>query len=379
VLTAARWSAPSIASLIVNARSERGGIVAAATGAQLSLDFANAQAFTLGTEWQGKSGFAAVTFNQMPDPALPIEQVARVPQRAALGRTPGLGAVLSLNDSNGRTRILRALHLSHHDALDLVGRRRAAPGRRSPSRPLRLAQMSRADDLLTRARTALPEAAYRTGDFDAVEALLTEALRLAQAEGDRVGQADALDLLGVQLHSRTIELPRAEWPSIDHGLERDQFERALAIRRELGDRAGVAESLLHLGWVHQMLLGDGVTAMPLFREALDLAEPNGDPHVRSELHRHIGFHIAIDEGRPEAALPHFQTSLDLWRSGGEPARVIHGLVALARCESGAGRHQAALAHSQEALDLVGAGSYRPRVVNGAVEARRVVEAALPRP
>jgi hypothetical protein len=45
----------------------------------------------------------------------------------------------------------------------------------------------------------------------------------------------------------------------------------------------------------------------------------------------------------------------------------------------AGLHEAALAHSQEALDLVRAGSHRPRVVNGAVEARRVVEAALPRP
>jgi tetratricopeptide (TPR) repeat protein len=252
-------------------------------------------------------------------------------------------------------------------------------GRRSPSRPLPCVQMSRPDDLLTRAREALPEAAYRTGDFDAVEALLTEAMRLAEAEGDRASQAAALDQLGELRHFRTLERPRDEWPSIDHGLERDQFERALAIRRGLGDRAGMAESLLHLGWVHQVLLGDGAKAMPLFREALDVADPDGDAQVRSELHRHIGFHIAIDEGRPEAALPHFRTSLDLWRSGSEPARVIHGLVALARCESSAGLHEAALAHSQEALDLVRAGSYRPRVVNGAAEARRVVEAALPRP
>ena len=239
--------------------------------------------------------------------------------------------------------------------------------------------MPRTDELLTRARAALPEAAYRTGDFDAVEALLTDALRQAEAEGDRASEAAALDQLGVLQHFRTIDRPRDEWPAMDHGAERERFERALAIRRGLGDRAGVAESLLHLGWFHQVLLGDGATALPLFREALELAEPDGDPQVRSELHRHIGFHIALDEGRPAAALPHFQSSLDLWRSGSEPARVIHGLVALARCESMAGRHDAALAHSQEALDVVGAGSYRPRVVNGAVEARRFVEAALPRP
>lgn len=236
--------------------------------------------------------------------------------------------------------------------------------------------MPRTDDLLTRARAALPEAAYRTGDFDGVEALLTEALRLAEADGDRASEAAALDRLGELRHFRTIERPRDEWPDIDHDPERAHFERALAIRRDLGDRAGVAESLLHLGWYHQVLFRDAETAMPLFREALALAEPDGDPQVRSELHRHIGFHIALDEGRPEAALPHFQTSLELWRSGGEPARVIHGLVALARCESMAGQHEAALSHSQEALDLARAGSYRPRVVNGAVEARRVVEAAL---
>jgi tetratricopeptide (TPR) repeat protein len=235
-------------------------------------------------------------------------------------------------------------------------------------------------ELLTRARAALPEAAYRTGDFDAVEALLTEALRQAQAEGDRASEAAALDQLGELQHARTIERPRDEWAGIDHGLERERFERALDIRRELDDRAGVAESLLHLGWVHQALFRDGAAAMPLFLEAMELADPDGDPQVRSELHRHVGFHIALDQGRPDAALPHFQTSLDLWRSGGEPARVIHGLVALARCESMAGRHEAALAHSQEALDLVSAGSYRERVVNGAVEARRVVEqAALPMP
>src|SRR5215831_10493882 len=222
------------------------------------------------------------------------------------------------------------------------------------------------DELLTRARAALTEAAYRTGDFDAVETLLTEALGDAEAAGDRAAEAAALDQLGELRHFRTIDRPRNEWPGIDHQLERDLFERALAIRRELDDRAGVAESLLHLGWVHQVLFGDGAAALPLFREALELAEPDGDPDVRSEAHRHIGFHIALAEGMPEAALPHFRTSLDLWRSGAEPARVIHGLVALARCESMAGEHAAALEHSQEALDLVGAGSYRPRVVKGAL-------------
>jgi tetratricopeptide (TPR) repeat protein len=236
------------------------------------------------------------------------------------------------------------------------------------------------EELLTRARAALSEAAYRTGEFDAVEALLTEALGLAEAEGEtgRRSRADALDLLGVLLHFRTIDRPRAEWPGIDPGPERELFERGLAIRRELGDPAGVAESLLHLGWVHQVLRNDPGAAMPLFGEALTLAEPDGDADVRSELHRHVGFHVLLAEGRPDEALPHFRTSLELWRSRAEPALVVFGLVALARCESTAGRHEEALAHSQEALALSREGGFRQRVVNAAERTRQVVEEAAAR-
>ena len=235
--------------------------------------------------------------------------------------------------------------------------------------------MGRPGDLLTRAQAAMAEAAYRTGDFDAVEALLAEALALAEAGGDRSSQAAALDQLGVLRHHRTLERPRDEWPAIDHGAEQELFERALAIRRELGDTPGLAESLLHLGWVHQVLRNDPAAAMPLFREALALAEPGGDAEVRSELHRHVGFHLALADHRPAEALPHFRTSLELWRSGSEPARVVFGLVALARCESMAGRHEDALAHSREALDLARRGGFRPRVVGGAEAARQVVEEA----
>lgn len=230
-------------------------------------------------------------------------------------------------------------------------------------------------ELLARARAALPEAADRTGDFDAVESLLTEALGLAEAGGDRRSQAAALDQLGVLRHFRAIDRPREEWSGIDHGPEQQCFERALAIRRELGDSAGVAESLLHLGWVHQVLRNRPDVAVPLFREALALAEPDGDPEVRSELHRHIGFHLALEERRPADALEHFRTSLDLRRAGGEPARVVFGLVALAYCESHAGRHEDALAHSQEALDLARRGGFRQRVLGGAEAARRDVEEA----
>jgi tetratricopeptide (TPR) repeat protein len=232
-----------------------------------------------------------------------------------------------------------------------------------------------ADTPLSRARSALADASYRTGDFDAAEAVGNEALSEALAAGDRAGEAAALDLLGDLLHHRTIDLPRAEWSSVDFGVEQDLFERALAIRREIGDEAGVAESLLHLGWVHQVLRNQPAVSLPLFMEALTLAEPDGDPQVRSELHRHIGFHLAMVDNRPDLGLPHFQQSLELWRTGSEPARVIFALAALARCEAAAGHIDDALAHSQEALDLAARGSYRSRIASGAEAARRAAEEA----
>jgi tetratricopeptide (TPR) repeat protein len=182
-------------------------------------------------------------------------------------------------------------------------------------------------------------------------------------------------LQGQLQHFRTLDLPQERWRTVDSGAELKLFEQALSIRREIGDEAGIAESLLHLGWVHQVLRGESSVAMPLFGEALALGEPDGDMHVRAELHRHIGFHVVVEDRQPLLALAHFERSLELWRSLGDPAHEVFGLVALARCESDAGRHQEALAHSGEALELARKGRFRSRVVTSAESTRRIVEEA----
>ena len=86
--------------------SERGGIVAGASEASFSLDYVNAQAITLGTQWQGEHGATALFFKQMPDPRLPVEQTPPMPTRVELVWSTGDGAVLALNDSKGRPRIV---------------------------------------------------------------------------------------------------------------------------------------------------------------------------------------------------------------------------------------------------------------------------------
>ncbi|SES30320.1 hypothetical protein [Lentzea albida] len=96
--------------------SERGGIVAGASEASLSLDYANAQALTLATRWQGEHGATALFFKQMPDPSLPVEQTPPTPTRVELVWSTADGAVLALNDSKGRPRIVISV-----DAQDVPG------------------------------------------------------------------------------------------------------------------------------------------------------------------------------------------------------------------------------------------------------------------
>ncbi|MGH3620438.1 MAG: hypothetical protein ACRDQ5_01425, partial [Sciscionella sp.] len=85
--------------------SERGGVTASANSASFSLDYTNAQAITIGTEWSGKDGGAALSMSEMPDPGLPAERAHAV-ERVALQCRTGHGAMLALNDSKGRQRIV---------------------------------------------------------------------------------------------------------------------------------------------------------------------------------------------------------------------------------------------------------------------------------
>lgn len=90
-------------------QNEKGGIIAASDGAQIALDYSNAQGATLNTRIAGNLGAAQLMLKQMPDPAIPVEDVtsADAPLRAALAVTNyDAGCLLFLADSQGRPRIM---------------------------------------------------------------------------------------------------------------------------------------------------------------------------------------------------------------------------------------------------------------------------------
>jgi tetratricopeptide (TPR) repeat protein len=232
--------------------------------------------------------------------------------------------------------------------------------------------------LVESGRAALAAAYLRTGDYDAVDAAVDRALAAAESEAHAKTYAAAVALQGMTLHFRAIDVPTEERAGIDPGREEAFFERALAVRRELGDIEGIAESLFQLGLVHQVLRRDLETGSPYFREALMLVEslPDADVLLRSEIHRHVGFDLLLREERHDAAIDHLRTSLELRRKLSERGWTVSGLIALALAQRLAGRPEEAVASSREALALARDECLRERFVAGAEDSLRDSELAL---
>jgi tetratricopeptide (TPR) repeat protein len=202
---------------------------------------------------------------------------------------------------------------------------------------------------------ALTEAAFRTGDFSVAEKLLGDALSAAP---DAASEAAALHQLGWLMHWRAIDsIVDGQVRSSDPDAEEALFQRALDIRRSLGDPAGVAASLFGVGLVRQVLRRDWHSAIDLFRSALPLAD---DLITRSEIHRHIGFYHLVEENNYEEALRHLRISLDLREEHGDPRWIPSGTLALGQALLMAGRPAEAVPYLRVALDQTRAAGLRPQ-------------------
>lgn len=207
--------------------------------------------------------------------------------------------------------------------------------------------MGIAEKLLTDGTEALMAASFGQGDFDGARAALQAAREQAAADGDRRVEAAALDKLAMVLHYQALDNDR---DASNADAEEALFRQALAIQREIGDLAGVAESLFGVGLVHQVLRQDWASAMPFYREALPLADQHADAYVRSECYRHLGFYYFAEEHDADAALEHLNTSQRLREEWGDPRSCASGMLAIGQIELLAGRHGDAAGHLREALE-----------------------------
>ncbi|WP_053202130.1 hypothetical protein [Jiangella muralis] len=166
----------------------------------------------------------------------------------------------------------------------------------------------------------------------------------------------------------------AELPPSAIDAEEALFTQALELRRAIGDRAGIAESLFGVGLVHQVLRGDWDTAMPYFREALIEADAHGDLYTRSEAYRHVGFFHLVVSGRPSEAVDHLARSLELREELGDPRLLASASLALGQALLIAGRREAGLAALRDAVDAGAAAGLRRPWADGARDWLRRAEA-----
>lgn len=121
-----------------------------------------------------------------------------------------------------------------------------------------------------------------------------------------------------------------------------RFQANLVRREALGDTRGAAESLFHIGLMHERLReGDHATAA--YERAYALATERGHKQELSYAARHLGFACFV-RGDLDAALRYFEESLALRQEVSymlylPPAHVAVGDLLLARGDTdGASRH-----------------------------------------
>jgi predicted ATPase/transcriptional regulator with XRE-family HTH domain/Tfp pilus assembly protein PilF len=149
-------------------------------------------------------------------------------------------------------------------------------------------------------------------------AWLTRILELAASE-DTAWRAGALHAAG-----------RLGFLQGDFAGARDYFESSLAIRRELGDKAGIAVSLNNLG-ILSLDLGDYVEARRFYGESLEIRRELGDKYGVAALLNNLA-NVVMAQGDYEEASALHKESLEIRQELGNEygiASSLHNLGTLA--------------------------------------------------
>jgi tetratricopeptide (TPR) repeat protein len=147
----------------------------------------------------------------------------------------------------------------------------------------------------------------RTRDIEDCVVRLAE---LAAATGDSALEAVVSSQRGLALHVQFLANPETGEPPEEMRL----FERALEIRKRLGDTRGIAESLFQIGLVQQIARGDVSTALSNFRRSYELGREAGDGVLMSYAIRHVGY-VEQASGNRDAARAAFEGVAQVARGG----------------------------------------------------------------
>ncbi len=157
---------------------------------------------------------------------------------------------------------------------------------------------------------------FDQSDYPAARALHEESLAIRRELGDRSGIAASLNNLGSVVHNQG-----------DYPAARALHEEGLAIRRELGDRSGIASALNNLGNV-AVNQGDYPGAMALYEESLAICRELGNQFGIAASLENLG-NVALDQGDYSAARALLEECLAIRRELGDRSGIPSSLEGLA--------------------------------------------------
>jgi tetratricopeptide (TPR) repeat protein len=179
---------------------------------------------------------------------------------------------------------------------------------------------------------------FARGHWDQSAALHRGALAAARQAGDRAGQADALNELGV-LQRVSGDCPAAT----------TSYQQALVIFRDIGHRLGQALATGNAALVH-MRTGDYPSAVASLTEALDMYRNLGHREGQAETLNDLGETLSRS-GDGQHARDHHARALAIAREISVPVEEARALEGLGHCLLSDGDQEGASLHWQQALAI----------------------------
>ncbi|MEM7793709.1 MAG: tetratricopeptide repeat protein [Cyanobacteria bacterium P01_C01_bin.118] len=192
---------------------------------------------------------------------------------------------------------------------------------------------SEADQLNTAGNSLLNQANY----LEALE-LFQQSLAIRQDIDERYGIAESLNNIGFVYDSRG-----------DYAQALDYYQQALAIRQELGDRQGESVVLSNIGTIYSSW-DDYAQALDYYQQALAIRQELGDRQGESIVFNNMGF--AYEKlAEYSQALDYYQQALAIYKELDNRRDTASTLNNIGSIYSNRGEHLQALDYYQEALAI----------------------------
>jgi CHAT domain-containing protein/Tfp pilus assembly protein PilF len=188
------------------------------------------------------------------------------------------------------------------------------------------------------ATNCLGEVEYHLGNLEEAITFYGQAEALWRAVGDRGGVAQTLLYLGYS-YSDLSEFDRASV----------YYRDALSQWKLAQDRRGQALTLLASGRLH-LRLGEHQIALNAFDEAMQLVERMGDSVWQASVYAGLGS-VYSQMGENERARVYWDRSLNLFRKAGLQMAEVEVMQSVGETYLASGEPDEALTHFEEALDL----------------------------